>query len=378
MDEHLAFALKAGRRGPHLLIENLDTGRTKSTRLSWVEGAKDLQIKGHSETHAYSAETVVESLSKMVEQAMSHTVLRRRLWGMYRLFGECILCPRLIPSLDRLRVLGEDKRDSLWLQVRERPEQEEAWLVPCFGLMEEERRAIARQMEDQGPPLGEAIATTREQDPLALLRKRGIVASLTAAASDRWYRPIMLTALAGLFCMSDFSGSGENALAEALWMPLLGDGEELSRDAVQDAGDALFRGIRLYVRHFPVLAASTVSFEPEAQETLKEKGYTRKERFRAGATYLNSRKTEITRFEGGGEEVVLCSFLPRRSPPDDDVVMSFPQSVFADAVQVDACRSIEDSRLTAQNLLNALAVERWLAVAESVFHPVVPRLRMQA
>lgn len=375
VDEHLALNLSIGSRGPHLMIENLDTGKKKATRLSWMESAKELQIKiAKGKTQTYSPEVLRDAMGSLMEQILEQGQIRSQLWKLFRFYSMLIHEPKTVTRESELRVLSEEKRRALWLACFASGDAPGV-LRPCFAQGEDEQNVLGRFFKDHGEPWGVGIPLDAGERGVVSLKKRGIAPTLMTANGERWYRPIMLAAAGTLMGMSDWSGDNEGTLGYSIWRPLLANAAEDLADRKGEAAKGIVQRLRVFIKHFhrlPLLAESSML---DSHEALKAEGYGRRERFDENTGALGTVVFDVTRYvRDDGNGALTCHVKGPTFPPKEDLVFRFGSGVFEDALREDACGSMEDSRFTMVNLLQAKQMQKWTDMADSLVGVLLPPL----
>jgi hypothetical protein len=375
VDEHLALSLSIGSRGPHLMIENLDTGKKKATRLSWMESAKELQIKiAKGKTQTYPPDVLRGAVNALMEQVLEQGQIRSQLWKLFRFFSVLVHEPKNVMRESELRVLSEEKRRVLWLACFASGDTPGV-LRPCFAQGESERAVLGRFFKDHGEPWGIGIPLEPGERGVVSLKKRGIAPTLMTVYGDRWYRPIMLASAGTLMGMSDWSGDDEGTLGYSIWRPLLADVAEDLADKKEEAAKGIVQRLRVFIKHFhrlPLLSESSVL---DSHDALKAEGYGRRERFDENTGALGNVVFDVTRYvRDDGQGALTCRVKGPTFPPKEDLVLRFGPEVYEEALHEDACGSMEDSRFTMVNLIQAKQMQKWIGMAESLVGILTPPL----
>jgi hypothetical protein len=357
------------------MIENLDTGKKKATRLSWMENAKELQIKiAKGKTQSYSPEVLRGAVKTLMEQVLEQGRIRSQLWKLFRFFSVLVHEPKSVMRESELRVLSEEKRRALWLACFPSADAPGV-LRPCFALGESEQAVLGRFFKDHGEPWGIGIPLEPGERGVASLKKRGIAPALMAVYGDRWYRPIMLASAGTLMGMSDWSGDDEGTLGYAIWRPLLSDTVEDLTDRKEEAAKGIVQRLRVFIKHFHRLPLLSASFMLDSHDALKAEGYGRRERFDENTGALGNMVFDVTRYvRDDGHGALTCRVKGPTFPPKEDLVVRFGPEVYEKALHEDACGSMEDSRFTMVNLIQAKQMQKWIDMAELLVGILIPPL----
>lgn len=367
VDDDLALSLALGVKGPFCTIENLATNKKKSVRLSWLESGKGLQIKvGKGALRSYDPETLFRASRSLTAQTMAVPQVRVRLRQVLNLLLGAVHEPRTVIRERDFRVLSEDRRRGLWLACF--PDAESPGVLrPCFSYGEAEQAVLAVQGTDHGDPWGFGFDLAPGERGLGPLKRYGVVASLVKARSERWFRPVALTAAAMVMGLSDGSSDEEGTVVSLLWRPLMaGNAPDPDSDhQMLAAAGRLLENLRLFIRHYDHLGSVMSQDCLDADDMLKAEGFGRRERFEDNSGAVGKLLYTISRHvRDDGKGALVCHVKGPTFPPKEDMVLFYGAGIYEEILRDDACGSLEDGRFSMLNLFRVCQMRRWLTTAE--------------
>ena len=363
VDEHMTLSFHLTESSPTVTIHNNDTGKRRSVALAWfLQEGREMHIRtGPRATRTYTVQELDETLSTLVTQAMTHPLVKPLIWQTSRTLTEILHLPRIITRESEFGMLPEDKRGSLWL----------SWmlsgasmgrLLPCFPVQGPEVEILEKHTA--GGPFREGIRVAAQEMGVGALQKKGILTSLMRANPQRWYLPLMVSSASAVLGMVE-AGSDEegNLLAHQLWKQrsqVRKPGGTMDRTEVGPAASDLIRRLVAFVRHFYELPLIETEVIVDGHEQLLKENFGRRERLDLPAGQLGRAEYLITSYIQKDGSLGAAVYHPKGNSVLRDWVLRYPQEVYPQALENDACGSIPDNNVTLLNLLRAVRFQAWM------------------
>jgi hypothetical protein len=367
VDENLTLQIWTKGFSPRLVVFNTIHDKKKYIRLNWLEDLdRKLSIKGQKRGSIvnYALSDLLPYVQRILSEYAVYTPFKTHLWRFSVTLEKVLHAPAIVFDKNEFSLLSEEKRCRLWIADLTGEKKGDGFFRPFFPLDEREKKTIP----EEGLPFVESQCGIED------LIKTGTIRKLNGANISRWHHPVRIVAAAMLLGFS-FCGEDGSEFTDELW-----HAGNFERPLSFKIGDLRLRGLGRkfvgYVRHADMLDKMTVWASLDSDKDLQDGGYTRKRRIDFPAGLLGRGSTVVTFFgredgmtalgckprtkssPGSGSGLYYAS-PPQKSQEKQDLVYTFPESLYARALAQDAFGGSADDYFTVGQLTSAKIFEAW-------------------
>ncbi len=359
VDDDLALLLAKRDGTPRLGIYNRSNDKKKYVALSWVEGAeRSLKIKVGRSTKEYSMDSILESVAHLISFGQQALSLDTVAWRGVQLLGDLLHMPRTARSEADLKLIAENKRDTLWYAFT--PRQEEWRVRPCFVETDAERTALGAYARPEGPWPEPSIPIANDALP-ATMRNASFVKDLALANSGRWTAFLLPVSRALLLGFSDWSHDEERSFGDQLWkrLPTRDYRTEETLRTMAERGKPFLQRITAYIRLCPLLENLADEMVSDAAKTADEGGFKKRDRFDLPSPEHLGRRYRVTRYEGENESAAFGITPDSRLPGEQDRFLRMAAADWEACLDACSLGGEREPQYACFSLLSAHAVRKW-------------------
>jgi len=360
VDDDLTLLLARGEGMPRLGIYNLESEKKKYVPLSWVENpSRTLKIKVGRSTKEYQMPALMEGVASLLASGSEALSLNSLAWRGVQLLGDLVHIPKTARSDADLRLIAENKRDTLWYAYT--PKRGKWRVRPCFATTEAERGIMSSSLEEGAPWPTPALSIENGALPFTM-RNVSMIKEISLANPARWSEFMLPVSKAMLLGFSDWSKSGEHLFGDALWkyLPNQNYRSEEAVSAIASAGKAFLNKIIAYLRLWPMLEKVQSEQVNDATKTLDERGMKKRERFEMVAPNLDDKQFRVTRLVDETTSAVAFGIAPAtRLPGEQDRIITFMGEDWETCLEACSLGGEADPQYTCNSILAAIETKGW-------------------
>jgi hypothetical protein len=352
IDEGLALQIWTRGAVPRLGFVNRTRNTRKLMPFKWLEGEeRTISMKGTGgETFTYPVETLEEPVRRMLYQFAQDPVFKGLLWHTVIFMSDLLHTPRAVFDRAEFSLLPEEKRCRLWL----------------LDLTGGEENGYFRPFFPKTPPEdvfgGLPGVLANDGKTVVELKKSGVTRKLASACPQRWYDTPRIAAAAALLGFTLFHEDGAD-ISSFLWKTV--ENGIPSKGALANKPDnpvcARFtRKMAGYVRHWHLLDRIVYETDLDSVETLKKRGFVRKQRLRLNAGDIGTVEYSVTLcFEEEGRMGIGCRPLQMTNRHKGEMIFTLPKEVYENALENDSFGGARDDYYSLSSLLSAKLFGMW-------------------
>ncbi len=352
IDEGLTLQIWTKGAVPRLGVLNRVKNTRKLMPFSWLEREdRTISLKGaKGKTNSYTVESLEEPVRRMLYQYAQDPVFKGLLWHTVIFMSDLLHTPRAIFDRTEFAMLHEDKRCRLWLLDLTEGD-EHGYFRPFFP------RMSAEEIFGDAPGIFSDGGKT-----VADLKKTGVTRKLASAAPSRWYDTPRVAAAAALLGFSLFYEEG-NSLSSFLWSAVQNGVPSKAALAIKpdDPVGAVFaRKMSGYVRHWYLLDSIQYEIDLDSFETLKKRGFSRKQRLTLNAGDIGPVEYTVTLYYNAeGRMAIGCQPIQLTDRHKGEMIFTLPAELYETALDNDSFGGARDDFFSLSSILSAKLFGMW-------------------